>query len=223
MMIFRGWRFSRTRCSNPPVRRRCFHLIRVHFCVSFQVAARIGIVRARAFLHRSLLYRFVCVVGTIRLGCGGTGVWLKAYELVIAWSRLFIVIMGLFMLVSGGGPAFTWTLFRLPAKRSLGDFGLFLIGVFGAGWRHDPVDSGRNRPGGVISKIGTWYMVTDAMVSQGLSCVCLPLTFASSLYCLRIRLPASRWLLVIMGILLVTDETKWITIWLQQTTGWSGM
>lgn len=188
-------------------------------------------VRLRALLH-SFCFCLGLSVLFVLLGWGASslGVWLREYEAAIrVVGGALIILMGLFM---AGVWSRDWLLrerrIQLPIKRPLGYLGSFLVGVvFAAGWTPciGPI------LGSVLTlvvthpRIGTWYMVTYAI---GFA---VPfLVFAATLTSLRplYRYTATiarigGWLLVIMGLLLVTNETKWITIWLQQATGWSGL
>jgi cytochrome c-type biogenesis protein len=189
------------------------------------------VVRLRALLH-ALCFCLGLSILFVLLGWGATslGVWLRAYEPVIrVVGGGMVVLMGLFM---AGVWQSTWLSrerrIQLPAERPLGYLGSFLVGViFAAGWTPciGPI------LGAVLAlvvthpTIGTWYMVTYA-IGFAVPFLVFAVTLTSLRPLYRYTEPIARvggWLLVIMGLLLITNETKWITIWLQQATGWNGL
>lgn len=190
-----------------------------------------GRARARAFLH-AVCFCIGLSVLFVLLGFGASalGVWLKAYESAIRiFGGIFIVVMGLFMAgIWNSGWLSRERRFRLPTRRPLGYIGSFVVGViFAAGWTPciGPI------LGAVLALvvaqpgIGTWYMVTYA-IGFAVPFLVFALTLTSLRPLYRYTTTISHiggWLMVVMGLLLVTNETKWITIWLQQTTGWSGL
>ncbi|QQE78051.1 cytochrome c biogenesis CcdA family protein [Alicyclobacillus sp. SO9] len=185
---------------------------------------------------RALTHAFAFVIGLsmlfVLLGWGATevGSLLRQYQSSIRIvGGVLVVIMGLFM---AGIIKSSWLMkerrIRFPVNKPLGYLGSVGVGViFAAGWTPciGPI------LGSVLAlvmanpSIGTWYMVAYAL---GFS---VPfLVFAVTLVSIRPLLKYTEvvsrvggWLLVVMGLLLVTNEIKWLTIWIQQVTGFTSL
>jgi len=202
--------------------------------VSFQTLAAGKTVNARmrwlAFRH-ALFFCLGLSVLFITLGFGATafGRILHQYKDVIRiFGGVFIVIMGLFM---AGVFQNAWLMqerrLQIPGAKKLGYIGSFLVGVvFAAGWTPciGPILSTvlimiMNEP-----NVGAWYMVAYA-VGFSVPFLVLAVTLTSLRPLLKYTATVAKvggWLLVIMGVLLVTNKMTLITAWIQQTTGFSG-
>lgn len=142
---------------------------------------------------------------------------------------VFILCMGIFMT----GKVRVSVLmqehrYRLPAKKPLGYFGSILVGVaFAAGWTPciGPILSSVIMLTVAHPDVGIWYMAAYALG------FCLPfLALAASLVSLRPILKYTNamariggWILIVMGILLLTNKMTFITILLQKYTHYTGV
>lgn len=187
--------------------------------------------RAKAFLH-ALFFCIGLSVLFVVLGLVSTTVgrfFLEYKSTVRLVAGVVIVIMGLFM---AGVIKSAWLLrerrIRLPRSKPLGYFGSLLVGIgFAAGWTPcvGPILSTVLMMTAANPSVGTWYMVVYAL---GFS---VPfLVFAVTLTSLRSILrytdriaQAGGWLMVVMGLLLVSDRLTWITVWIEQSTGFTGI
>jgi cytochrome c-type biogenesis protein len=186
--------------------------------------------RWRAFSHAfffSLGLSFLFVL----LGFGATAIghWLEDYKVTIRLlGGALVLVMGLFM---AGVVRSEWLLrerrLPMPAQKPLGYLGSFLVGVaFAAGWTPciGPILASvlmmiASNPGS-----GAWYMAAYA-TGFALPFMVLALTLTSIRPLLKytgIIEKVGGWLLVVMGLLLITDKMTAITIWIQRITGFSG-
>jgi cytochrome c-type biogenesis protein len=186
-------------------------------------------VRLRAFLH-ALCFCLGLSLLFVLLGMGATafGRLLRPY---LPWVRLvggaLVVCMGLFLagvLKSG------WLMKErrfLPATKPVGYFGSFFIGVaFAAGWTPciGPI------LGSVLALAMANPSAGTAYIAAYATGFCLPfLVLAVTLTSVRPLLKYTHriaqvggWLLVFMGLLLMADKLTWLTIWLQNATGYTG-
>lgn len=201
--------------------------------ISFQDAKEGKVNQSIRF--RALTHAFAFVVGLsalfIILGWGATqlGSLLRQYQGSIrVIGGILVIVMGLFMT---GLIKNAWLMrerrFRFPVNKPLGYLGSVLVGIiFAAGWTPciGPI------LGSVLAlvvsnpTVGTWYMVVYAL-GFSVPFLVFAVTLASIRPLLRYTEMISKiggWLLVIMGILLVTNEIKWITIWIGNVTGFTG-
>jgi cytochrome c-type biogenesis protein len=185
--------------------------------------------RVRASLH-ALCFCLGLSVLFVLLGMGATafGSLLRHYlPIVRLVGGALVICMGLFL---AGVLKNDWLMKErrfLPAKKPVGYLGSFLVGVaFAAGWTPciGPI------LGSVLALVmanptlGTTYMVAYAIG------FCLPfLVLAVTLTSVRPLLKYTHriaqvggWLLVLMGVLLISDKMTWISIWLQNATGYTG-
>ncbi|WDL95563.1 cytochrome c biogenesis CcdA family protein [Alicyclobacillus sp. ALC3] len=187
--------------------------------------------RSKAFLH-ALFFSIGLSVLFVALGLVSTtiGRFFVEYKSTVRLvAGVVIVVMGLFM---AGAIRSSWLLrerrFRLPQAKPLGYFGSVLVGIgFAAGWTPcvGPILSTVLMMTAANPSVGTWYMVVYAL---GFS---VPfLVFAVTLTSLRPILryteriaKAGGWLMVVMGILLVSDKLTWITVWIERSTGFTGI
>jgi cytochrome c-type biogenesis protein len=187
-------------------------------------------VRLRVFLH-ALCFCVGLSFLFIVLGWGVTwfGRYLFTYK---AWVRLiggmFIIAMGLFM---SGVLRWDWLLrerrIQLPAVKPLGYLGSVLVGIaFAAGWTPCVGPILASVLALVLSEpaVGVWYMVAYA-VGFALPFLVLALTLTSIRPLLKYTETLTRiggWLLILMGVLLVTNKMAWIAMYLQRVTGYQG-
>jgi len=187
-------------------------------------------VRLRAFLHAV----FFCIGLSflfIALGWGATafGHLLIEYKNPVRLvGGVVITVMGLFM---AGVLKLDWLMqerrYHLPASKPLGYIGSLLVGIaFAAGWTPciGPILGSVLMMTVAHPGAGAWYMAAYA-VGFSLPFLVLAVTLASVKPLLKYTDVISKvggWLLVIMGLLLVTDKMVVITAWIQRTTGFSG-
>ena len=187
-------------------------------------------VRWRAFSH-ALFFALGLSFLFIVLGWGATtfGHVLVQYRTTV---RLvgggIVMVMGLFM---AGVIKSEWLLrerrVQLPASKPLGYLGSTLVGVaFAAGWTPciGPILASVLAMTMTNPTVGSWYMVAYA-VGFSVPFLVLAFTLASIRPLLKYTEIISKiggWLLVVMGLLLVTNKMVLITIWIQQTTGFTG-
>jgi cytochrome c-type biogenesis protein len=186
--------------------------------------------RLRAFLH-ALCFCLGLSFLFILLGWGATAVGslLADYrDLVRLVGGVLIVVMGLFM---AGVIKSEWLMRErryLPATKPVGYIGSFVVGVaFAAGWSPcvGPVLGSVLYLVATNPSVGTTYMVAYAL-GFSLPFLALALTLSSVRPLLKYTGIISRiggWLLVLMGVLLVTDKMAWIAAWLQKVTGYTGV
>lgn len=187
--------------------------------------------RISAFIHAvsfciGMSFLFV-LLGLVSTEVGRFFLQYKSSVRLVA--GVVIIVMGLFM---AGIIRSSWLLrerrMRVPRLKPLGYFGSVLIGIgFAAGWTPcvGPILSTVLMMTAANPSVGTWYMVVYAL---GFS---VPfLVFAVTLTSIRPLLrytnriaKAGGWLMVAMGLLLVSDKLTWITVWIQQTTGFTGV
>ena len=187
-------------------------------------------VRWKAFAH-ALFFALGLSFLFIVLGWGATafGHFLVQYRTTVRLiGGTVIILMGLFM---AGVIKSQWLMrerrLQLPANKPLGYLGSVLVGVaFAAGWTPciGPILASVLAMTISNPNVGSWYMVAYAL-GFIVPFLVLALTMASIRpllkYTERIAMVGG-WLLVIMGILLVTNKMTVITIWIQQTTGYTG-
>lgn len=187
-------------------------------------------VRFKAFSHA-----FFFAVGLsflfIVLGWGATtfGHFLVQYRTTVRLvGGAIIIVMGLFM---AGVIKSEWLMrerrMQMPAQKPLGYVGSTLVGVaFAAGWTPciGPILASVLAMTISNPNVGSWYMVAYAL-GFTVPFLVLALTMASIRPLLKYTAIISKvggWLLVFMGLLLVSNKMTLITIWIQQTTGFTG-
>jgi cytochrome c-type biogenesis protein len=186
--------------------------------------------RRKAFFH-ALCFCLGLSFLFILLGYGATafGQVLHEYKTDIRWvGGLLIVLMGLFM---SGLLQWNWLLrerrVQLPQIHAVSYLGSVLVGIaFAAGWTPciGPILATVltmvvNNP-----DVGTWYMVTYAL-GFTLPFLILAVTLSSIRPFLRYTERLSRiggWLLILMGVLLLSNKMSVITAYIQQTTHYRG-
>lgn len=167
----------------------------------------------------------------IVLGFGATAVggWLRAYRPEVRLvGGILVIVMGLFMT---GVVKNDWLMrerrFTLPRLKPAGYIGSFFVGVaFAAGWTPciGPILAAVLTMVIAHPDVGRWYMVAYA-IGFSIPFLVLAVTLSSMRSLLRYTEQIGKvggWLLVIMGLLLLTNKMTTITIWIQQVTGISG-
>ncbi|MCL6637746.1 MAG: cytochrome c biogenesis protein CcdA [Alicyclobacillus sp.] len=186
-------------------------------------------VRIQAFLH-ALCFCVGLSVLFLLLGWGASalGQWLLAYRQVVrVLGGVWVVAMGLLM---AGVWRSEWLLrerrLPLPVHKPLGYLGSVLVGVaFAAGWTPCIGPLVGSVLALIVTRAGGWvYMLAYALgftVPFLLCAVALP----SIRPLLRYASLAARtggWLLVVMGVLLITNQLSVLAQWVQGWTGFSG-
>ncbi|MCF8566159.1 cytochrome c biogenesis protein CcdA [Alicyclobacillus tolerans] len=187
-------------------------------------------VRVRAFSH-ALFFGIGLSFLFIVLGWGATafGHFLVQYRTTVRLvGGALIIVMGLFM---AGVLKSEWLMrerrFQLPASKPLGYLGSVLVGVaFAAGWTPCIGPILASVLALVIANpgVGSWYMVAYAL-GFVVPFLVLAWTLASIRPLLKYTERIAKiggWLLVLMGLLLVSNKMVLITIWIQRTTGFTG-
>lgn len=190
-----------------------------------------GRVRTRAFVH-ALLFCVGLSFMFIVLGWGATtvGTVLIEYKsLVRLVGGLLVILMGLVM---AGVIRSDWLLrerrFQVPGAHRFGYIGSVIVGVaFAAGWTPciGPILAAVLTMAATNTAVGAWYMVAYA-VGFSVPFLIIALTFSSIRPLLRYTERIQRiggWLLVIMGVLLLTDRMTSLVIWIQRVTGYGGV
>ena len=182
--------------------------------------------RFRAFTH-ALAFVLGLSALFIALGWGATAVGsvlIQYKEEIRIVGGILVIVMGLFLTgVLKSGWLMRERRFRFPVSKPLGYLGSVLVGfIFAAGWTPCIGPILASVVALVIANpaVGTWYMVVYA-VGFSVPFLVFAVTLASIRPLLKYTEIISKvggWLLVVMGLLLVTNEIKWITIWLQQLT-----
>lgn len=200
--------------------------------VSFQtlVQGKSRRVRWLAFRH-ALFFCLGLSILFVLLGYGATafGRFLHEYkDSVRVVGGVFIIVMGLFMAgVLRGDWFMQERRLQFPRAMKLGYLGSFLVGViFAAGWTPciGPILSSVLIL--VMSKpsVGAWYMVAYA-IGFSLPFLILAVTLTSLRPLLKYTEMLAKvggWLLILMGVLLVTNQMTLITSWISQRTGFYG-
>lgn len=187
-------------------------------------------VRWKAFTH-ALFFSVGLSFLFIVLGWGATtfGHFLVQYRTTVRLvGGAVIILMGLFM---AGIIKSEWLMrerrMQLPAQKPLGYAGSVLVGVaFAAGWTPciGPILASVLAMTISNPNVGSWYMVAYAL-GFTVPFLVLAFTMASIRPLLKYTAIISKiggWLLVIMGLLLVSNKMTLITIWIQKTTGYTG-
>ena len=187
-------------------------------------------VRARALTH-ALFFCAGLSLLFVALGFGATafGHLLREYRNSVRLvGGAVVIVMGLFM---AGVLKSSWLLqerrLQLPFGRSASFAGSFVVGiVFAAGWTPcvGPILASvlmmaMNNP-----HVGAWYMVAYAL-GFAIPFLALAVTLTSFRALFRytgVIAKIGGWLLVVMGVLLFTNQMTLITAWIQQTTGFTG-
>lgn len=187
--------------------------------------------RVRAFLH-AVCFCIGLSVLFVLLGLVSTTVgrfFLEYKSTVRLIGGIVVILMGLF---SAGVISNRWLLrerrLHLPAVRPLGYLGSVLVGIgFAAGWTPcvGPILSTVLVLTAANPDVGAWYMVVYA-VGFAVPFLFFALTLTSLRPLFRYTGIIARvggWLMVVMGVLLVSDKLTFLTIWIQQTTGFTGI
>jgi cytochrome c-type biogenesis protein len=142
-----------------------------------------------------------------------------------------VLVMGMGLVLAGVIRS-DWLLrerrLHIPAVQPLGYLGSALIGVgFAAGWTPcvGPILSTVLILTATHPSVGVWYMVTYA-IGFAVPFLLFALTLTSLRPFLRYTPVISRiggWLMVVMGFLLVSGKLTFLTMWIQQTTGFTGV
>lgn len=183
-------------------------------------------IRRQAFLH-ALCFCIGLSFLFMLLGYGATAVgqFLHEWKTDIRWiGSILIIFMGLFM---SGVLRWDWLLrerrFRLPQAHAVSYLGSVIVGIaFAAGWTPciGPILAAVltlviNNP-----SVGNWYMLAYA-IGFVLPFLVLAVTLSSIRPILRYTERIAKiggWLLIVMGILLLSNKMAWITVWIQQVT-----
>lgn len=187
-------------------------------------------IRWRAFTH-ALFFCIGLSFLFIALGWGATAfghILLEYKNAVRQVGGVLIIVMGLFLAgVVKSGALMRERRIHLPGGRQVGYLGSVLVGIaFAAGWTPciGPILASVLALTVSNPTVGSWYMVAYAL-GFSIPFLALAVTLVSIRGVLRYTEVLSKvggWLLVIMGVLLVTDKMTVITIWIQKTTGFSG-